>query len=136
VSSVVIDASAALAWCFPDEGSKEADRILAALKGSSILVPAVWALEVANAILVGERRKRLKQPEILRFVALLESLPKSQDHLSVSENLADVLPLARLHGLSAYDAAYFELAVRHNSLLATLDAGLRKAARRHGVKIL
>jgi predicted nucleic acid-binding protein len=136
MTSVVVDASVALAWCFPDEGGKEADRMLAALKGVSILVPAVWPLEIANAILVGERRKRLKQPEILRFIALLESLPISQDHQTVSDAVAHVLPLSQIHGLSAYDAAYLELAIRHNALLATLDAGLQKAAKRAGVKTL
>jgi predicted nucleic acid-binding protein len=133
MTSVVVDASVALAWCFPDEGSKEADRILAALKGLAILVPAVWALEVANAILVGERRKRLKQPEITRFLALLESLPISPENSTVSEAVADVLPLARAHGLSAYDAAYLELAIRHNCPVATLDNGLQKAAKRAGI---
>jgi len=136
MTSVVIDASVALAWGFPDEGNKEADRILAALKGHAIFVPAVWALEIANAMLEGERRKRLKQPEILRFVDLLESLPISEDHQRVSESVTHVLPLARVHGLSAYDASYLEVAIRHNASLATLDTDLQKAARRAGIKVL
>ena len=136
MTSVVVDASVALAWCFPDETSKEADGILATLKGNAILVPAVWSLEIANALLVGERRKRLKQPEILRFVALLESLPISEDHQTVTDRVNNVLPLARAHGLSAYDAAYLELAIRHNSPLATLDTSLQKAAKRAGIKVL
>lgn len=135
MTSVVVDASLALAWCFPDEWNQEADRILVAMKGLSIHVPAVWSLEIANAILVGERRKRLRQAEILRFIALLESLEISQDHQSVGQIVSQVLPTARAHGLSAYDAAYLELAIRHNSQLATLDAGLRKAARQSGIKV-
>lgn len=133
MSGVVVDASVALAWCFPDEASQYADGVLVALKGQVIVVPAVWGLEIANAILVGERRKRLKQPEILRFVALLEALSILQDSQPVSESVSNVLPLSRQHGLSAYDAAYIELAIRHNAPLATLDGGLRKAARRAGV---
>ena len=136
MTGVVVDASVALAWCFPDEGSKEADRILAALNGMPILVPAIWALEIANAILVGERRKRLKQPEILRFVALLESLPITEDHQTVADSVANVLPVARNYSLSAYDAAYLELAIRHNSPFATLDAALQKAAKRVGIQTL
>jgi predicted nucleic acid-binding protein len=135
MTSVVVDASVALAWCFPDESSKEADRILANLKGKGILVPAIWALEIANAMLVGERRKRLKQPEILRFVALIESLAILEDHQTVTDRINNVLPLARVHGLSAYDAAYLELAVRHDTPLATLDVALQKAARRAGIKV-
>jgi predicted nucleic acid-binding protein len=74
LSGVVVDASVALAWCFPDEASEYADRVLVALKGQTLVVLAVWGLEIANALLTGERRKRLKRSEILRFVALLEGL--------------------------------------------------------------
>jgi predicted nucleic acid-binding protein len=135
LSGVVVDASVALAWCFPDEASEYADGVLIGLKGQAIVVPAVWGLEIANAMLAGERRRRLKQPEILRFVALLEGLSIVQDGQAVSESVSNVLPLARDYGLSAYDAAYLELSIRHGVPLATLDANLRKAAQRAGVKI-
>jgi predicted nucleic acid-binding protein len=84
LSSVVIDASVALAWCFPDEGSSYADAVLVELRGNPILVPSVWALEVANGVLVGERSKRLHQPEIRRFRTLLENLSVVQDLQSQS----------------------------------------------------
>ena len=131
----MVDASVALAWCFPDEASEYADRVLVALKGQTLVVPAVWGLEIANALLTGERRKRLKQPEILRFVALLEGLSILQDGQAVSESVNNVLPLARDYGLSAYDAAYLELAIRHDVPLATLDRNLQKAAKRAGIRI-
>jgi predicted nucleic acid-binding protein len=136
LSGVVVDASVVLAWCFPDEASEYADAVLVALKGQAIVVPAVWGLEIANAMLAGERRKRLKQPEILRFLALLEGLPIVQGGQAVSENVSNVLPLARHYDLSAYDAAYLELSIRHGVPLATLDAKLQKAAQRAGVKIV
>jgi predicted nucleic acid-binding protein len=135
LSGVVVDGSVALAWCFPDEASEYADGVLVALKGQAIVVPAVWGLEIANAMLAGERRKRLKQPEILRFVALLEGLSIVQDSQRVSESVSNVLPLAGAYGLSAYDAAYLDLSIRHGVPLATLDAKLRRAAQRAGVKI-
>lgn len=125
----------ALAWCFPDEASEYADRVLVALKGQTIIVPAVWGLEIASAMLAGERRKRLKQPEILRFVALLEGLSILQDGQTASENIGRVLSLARDYGLSPYDAAYLELAIRHAAPLATLDGNLQKAALRDGIRI-
>jgi predicted nucleic acid-binding protein len=86
-------------------------------------------------MLAGERRKRLKQPEILRFLALLEGLSIVQDGQAVSESVSNVLPLARHYDLSAYDAAYLELSIRLGVPLATLDAKLQKAAQRAGVKI-
>ena len=135
MTEIVLDASTALAWCFPDETSEHADAILAALEGKTILVPAVWGLEIANAVLVGERHKRLRQPEIRRFTTLLESLPVVQDARPVTAYVSDVLPVAREYSLSAYDAAYLELSMRHSAPLATLDAKLQRAAQRAGVEI-
>jgi predicted nucleic acid-binding protein len=131
----VIDASVALAWCFPDEASEYADGVLVALEGQAMLVPAVWGLEIANAILAGERSKRLRQPEIRRFITLLESLSTVQDVQPAGDHVSNVLPLAREYGLSAYDAAYLELSIRHGAPLATLDGKLRKAAQKAGVRI-
>lgn len=129
----MLDASVALAWAFPDEGSEYADAVLVSLKGETILVPSLWAIEVTNVLAIGERRKRLREAEIRRFLALLEGLPILQDFQSAGDAVKGILPLAREYGLSAYDAAYLELAVRKGAPLATLDTGLRKAAREAGV---
>ena len=134
MTRVVLDASVALAWCFPDEASEYADGVLVALEGCSLLVPAVWGLEITNAMLVGERGKRLRQPEILRFVDLLETLPLIQDTQPVGEQLSNIFPVAREYGLSAYDAAYLELSMRRGAPLATLDGKLRTAAQKAGVE--
>ena len=134
-AAVVLDASTALAWCFPDEASPYADEVLMRLEGITILVPAVWGLEIANAVLTGERKKRLKAPEIRLFAELLESLPLVEDRQSASESIRDIIPLAREHSLSAYDAAYLSLAIRRAAPLATLGAKLMKAARRTGIGI-
>jgi predicted nucleic acid-binding protein len=133
--TVVLDASTALAWCFPDEASEDADAVLVAIEGAAVLVPAVWSLEIANALLVGERQKRLRQPEILRFLTLLESLPIAEDTQTAADRVRNVLPIAREFGVSAYDGAYLELAVRRGAALATLDGKLAKAARAAGVAL-
>jgi predicted nucleic acid-binding protein len=135
LTGIVVDASVALAWCFPDAGSDYADKALVALDDVSILVPAIWSLEVANGILAGERSKRLHQPEIQRFSTLLQNLPIVQDAQPAEENLTNVLPLAREYGLSAYAAAYLELSLRHSAPLATLDQKLRKAAQKAGARL-
>jgi predicted nucleic acid-binding protein len=135
VTGVVVDASVALAWGFPDEGSAYADGVLEGLDERPALVPALWALEVANGLVIGERRKRLQQADISRFVALLEGLTIIQDERSVNETVAGIVPLAREHKLSAYDAAYLDLAIREGAPLATLDNPLRKAAKAAGVRI-
>jgi predicted nucleic acid-binding protein len=136
LNEIVIDASVALAWCFPDETSDYADGVLAALEDRAAMVPAIWSLEIANALLVGERRKRIRQPEVRRFVELLKSLNIVEDGQAFADTVSNILPLALEHDLSAYDAAYLDVAVRHGAPLATLDAALQKAARAAGVKIL
>jgi predicted nucleic acid-binding protein len=135
LSPVVVDASVALAWCFPDETSDYADGVLVALEGKTILVPAVWSLEITNAVLVGERRKRLNQPDVQQFTTLLESLSPVQDSQPAANHVNQVLPIARTYGLSAYDAAYLELSIRHTAPLATLDDKLQRAAKQAGIQI-
>ena len=92
-------------------------------------------LEVANAVLVGERKKRLKPAEVEIFTSLLESLPVVQDRHPVSDNIRSVLAIARVHGLSAYDAVYLELSIRQSAPLATFDRKLQKAANEAGIKL-
>ncbi len=132
---IVIDACIALAWCFPDETSASADAVLVAMEGHTILVSAVWSLELANAVLTGERHKRLSQLEIKSFTELLSNLTIVIDAQTTGEHIANVVPLARAHNLSAYDAAYLELAIRRSAPIATLDNKLQRAAKQEGVRI-
>jgi len=136
LTGIVVDASVALAWCFPDEASEYAEAVLIALEERSILVPAIWPLEITNAVVVAERRKRISSSDIRRFVELLEGLKINEDSLPVARGVSNILPLAREYGLSAYDASYLEVAIRNGAALATLDAGLEKAGRKAGVEIL
>jgi predicted nucleic acid-binding protein len=128
LKGIVIDASVALAWCFPDEVSDYAESVLLALEKRAAMVPAIWASEITNALLVGERRNRLGRPEVRRFVELLKGLEIVQDVQTVTDTMNDVFPLAQEYRLSAYDAAYLDVAVRRQIPLATLDSDLRKAA--------
>ena len=135
VNGIVIDASVALAWCFPDEASDYADAVLVALEDRTVIVPAIWPVEITNALLVGERRKRIRQPEVRRFVELLKGLNILEDGQPFADTVSNILPLAREYDLSAYDAAYLDVAVRHGAPLATLDAALQKAARAAGIRV-
>ena len=135
MTGIVVDASVALAWGFPDEASEYADGVLLALEGRAVIVPAVWALEIANAVLVAERRKRVKQQDVRRFVELLGGLTIIEHSQTVADTVSHVLPLARAYSLSAYEAAYVDVAVRQGAPLATLDRALQKAGRSAGLKI-
>jgi predicted nucleic acid-binding protein len=130
-----VDASVALAWGFPDEGNEYADVVLMGLERGTMLVPALFALEVANALVIGERRKRLRAADIRRFFALLEGISIVQDVQPLGGLMSSAVALAREHGLSAYDAAYLELAIREGTPLATLDGNLRTAVLKAGAEV-
>jgi len=135
LSGIVVDASVALARCFADETSDYADGVLVALKGDIVNVPSIWAVEIANAILVGERNKRITPVDVRRFEELLGALTIVENTQTVVETITNVLPLAREYKLSAYHAAYLDLSLRQGALLATLDSSLQKAGRSAGIRI-
>jgi predicted nucleic acid-binding protein len=132
----VIDSSIALAWALPDETSKEADRFLSQISIRSILwVPALWWYETANALLMAQRRKRLTEAERIRLMELYRRLPIRTEMVLDSDSMARFHMLAIEYHLSAYDAAYLELAQRRGLGLATVDRPLREAAQRAGMKV-
>jgi len=125
----VVDASVSLAWGLEDESNEYTDAVLDALENGKALVPCIWLLEVSNALLVAERRGRVTQAMVAGFLEYLRSLP------IVVGIFGEVLLLAREQGLSVYDAAYLDLALRRGLPLATQDQVLREAARRMGVEL-
>lgn len=131
----VLDCSVTMAWCFGDEATAYTDGVRDRLAEMRAVVPSLWALEVANATIVGERRKRLDEARSQRFFALLDALPIVIDDETSRRAFSDVVHLARAHQLSAYDAAYLELAIRRGLPLACLDGKLRAAASAAGVKL-
>lgn len=132
----VLDCSMALAWGLPDEGAKAADAFLAGLPRRSVLhVPALWWYEVSNALVVAQRRRRLSEADAVRLMELFARLPLRTDLDLAPVILLRLRALASEHGLSAYDAAYLELAQRLGLALATLDRRLSDAARRAAVRV-
>ena len=131
----VLDCSVTIAWLFKDEASPKTDKLRATLVETEALVPALWPLEVANVLLVATRKGRLKRAEVPRVVELLSALPITVDARTAPQALGATFSLAHEYGLSAYDAAYLELATREAVPLATLDKALAKAAKRCGVEL-
>jgi predicted nucleic acid-binding protein len=132
-AAFVLDGSITLAWFFEDETNAYADAVHDALASATAVAPSLWPLEVANAVLMGERRKRTTEAKVSTFLALLRSLPVALDDETGLHAWNDTLRLARAHQLSAYDAAYLELALRRKLPLATLDVRLKAAAHAAGV---
>lgn len=128
----VLDASVAAAWLFPEEGTAAATAAARRLEDDVALVPALFWFEIRNVVLVGERRGRLTAADSGRFLARLDDLPLDVDRTPAG---AVLCALARSHALSAYDAAYLELAQRRAVPLATLDHRLAAATAAEGVEL-
>jgi len=135
---LVLDGSAALAFVLRDERVTAGARaVRAALEEAErILVPGHWWLEVVNGIVVAERRKRLTAAAGMEIIKIFRELDVEVDAEPAADVVERVASLAREKNLSAYDAAYLELAVRNGVALASQDKALLGAAASFGVKTL
>ena len=132
----VLDGSMALAWALPDEHSSSADAFWPAVqKDYLVWVPALFWYEIANGIAMAQKRGRILEAHTIRLIELFEKLPVRTDAMVGGTQLSRCTALAARHGLSAYDAAYLELACRQGFGLATLDDKLSRAAAKAGVEV-
>ncbi len=132
----VLDCSVAISWCLVDENNPTANAILAMMPDAEAFVPGIWSLEIANVLLVAERRNRMTQDQSEEAITLLQSLLIQVDTATDANALGATLTLGRQEGLAAYDAAYLELALRLGLPLATIDQRLALAATRCGVDLV
>ncbi len=134
----VLDNSVTMRWFFEDGSTPDlayADKVLASMTNWSAIVPVTWGLEVANVLARAEAKNQVTADQGGTFIEMLRGLDIECDSDTFEHALSDTLQLARAHELSSYDASYLELAVRLDIPLATLDEGLKKAAKKTGVKL-
>jgi predicted nucleic acid-binding protein len=134
--SFVLDNSVALTWCFEDERTPATAALLEQVGELGAQAPMLWPLEALNGLLVAERRGRLDASRRLRLAGFLRALPITLDVDTASQAWSETARLAERFGLSAYDAAYLELAQRRDLPLASLDRALRAAATVLGLTVL
>ena len=132
----VLDCSVTMAWVFPDEANQSSDALRESLVKDSAVVPVLWPIEVGNVLLVATQRGRITEGDWPRIRDDLEALPIDIDLESCDRVLHTVLPIARDHKLSVYDAMYLELALRRRLPLATLDQKLTACAKAAGVEVV
>jgi len=132
----VADASVAIGWVHPSQATKLTEAMLEELSaGARLEVPALWPLEVANALIVLQRRRKLTEGERSLALRWLRGLPLHIDHEMAALAFSELSELAAEHQLSIYDAAYLELAQRRDLALGSKDGPLRRAARKAGVAL-
>lgn len=134
--SFVLDNSVALAWCFEDERTPAVLALLDRLTEAGAMAPQLWPIEAMNGLLTAERRGRITGLERQRLAGFLHALPISIDDQTANQVWTATAQLAGQHRLSAYDAAYLELAQRLALPLATRDQALIVAAEAIGVSLL
>ncbi len=129
---IVLDCSYAMALVMHDETRPAS--LMQALSGR-LYAPAIWPLEVANALRNSVRRRRLSETEVPAVCADLEAL--GVETLNTADGrVRPHFEAAQTHGLTPYDTAYLELALQRHWALATLDSQMSAAAQRAGVVVL
>ena len=133
---MVVDSSVILTWCFEDEQTAASLALLEQVVEHGAVAPTVWPLEVLNALVMAERRKRVIAAQRQRLTGFLRDLPIALDAETAAQAWSATVQLAERHRLTVYDAAYLELAQRRGLPLASLDNELRAAAEAVGVALV
>jgi predicted nucleic acid-binding protein len=132
----VPDASVAIGWVHPAQATAYTAAMLDTIAdGATLEVPALWPVEVANALAVLVRRRKLSEGERQTGLGWLRGLPVRVDHEMAALAFSRLSELASAYQLTVYDAAYLELAQRRQLVLGCVDGPLRKAARQAGVAV-
>lgn len=131
VTAFVVDASVSAAWLLPDEATPATEAALQATVTHDVWVPALWVLEMSNLLISAQRRRRISAEKRQVLAQAASALRLRVDRETVT--ILDLDGLASRHGLTAYDAAYLELAMRRGLPLATQDAALIAAMAQAGV---
>ncbi len=133
----VLDVSACMPWCCEDETTPASEEMLEwAKQGSEWHVPSIWAWEILNAVGVAIKRQRIAADRGREFLEQLSTLNFKIDRGPQLQEFSRLHSLANRYQLTAYDAAYLDLALRLSLPLATRDDDLRKAAASEGIAIL
>ena len=136
-SGWVIDATIGVSWVHQKQSTAEAVELLRQSdRGTPIIVPPLWFPEIANVLLVLQRRGVLSPDERKSGLRAIANMHLTVDDTPAHTALGVSSDLAETHGLTVYDATYLEAAIRHGLGLATRDAALQRAAKACGVPTL
>ena len=134
--SLVLDPSLALSWYFEDERTAEADALLDQVVDRGAVVPALWRLEVANGFQTAIRWQRIDAAFRDAALAELATMEITVDTDTDANAWTTTVRLSDRFELTAYDAAYLEVAQRRRLPLASLDQRLCGAAVALGLTVL
>jgi predicted nucleic acid-binding protein len=136
VRAFVLDASVVMAWFFKDETNALAEHVMTLVESCHVHVPYHWHAEIANSMIIGERKGRAEPAFVKQFSLVIDNFDILPESPLAERNALSLLPLARQHQLTIYDALYLDLAQRRECPIATLDKALARAAVNAGVTVL
>lgn len=121
----------------PDQATTATDTLLDDVaSGAMVVVPVLWFTEMANGLLVLQRRRKITPAERRTALQTLSDLTLVVDEEAHRAAFRKTSELAEKHGLTVYDATYLEVAVRRKLSLATRDSALKTAAKQCGLRVL
>jgi len=133
----VIDSSVGFAWVHPDQATTATDQLLDDVaNGAAVVVPVLWFVEMANGLLILQRRRKITSAERRIALQTLSDLTLVVDEEAGRAAFRKTSDLAERHGLTVYDATYLEVAMRRKLSLATRDGALKAAAKHCGLSVL
>ena len=136
-ASFIVDASVGFAWVYQGQATPETEQLLNEVAaGATVIVPALWFLEMSNVLLMAQRRHRLTAAQRKAAMEKLTAMQLTVDEEGTRNAFGKTSELAEKHGLTIYDATYLELALRRSLPLASRDEALKIAAKQCGLKTL
>lgn len=138
MSRFVLDNTVTMAWCFTEEATELTETLLSRLSSltDNAIVPALWLYEVVNVTELAVRKGRITEEKARTFLESRADLPIEVENPTRTQMFVSVRSLVAQHKLTAYDASYLELAIRHNLPIASSDKALTKTARIAGVNLI
>lgn len=135
MKQIVVDASCIGPFLLPDEAENLLPQVIDALESGSAIVPAHWPAEVGSLALSARKRGRIDGDVLAETMTDLGTFDIEIDASSPIQLWSSVMAVAQQHGLSFYDAAYLEIAIRRNLPLLTGDKALARAGDAAGIKV-
>ena len=130
----VLDNSVACGWFLENQATHYTEAIARRLEDDQAFVPQLWEPELTNVLRTACLKQRLTAQAAQQVLERIGSLPITVDRQA--SRPSEILALALRFGLSSYDAAYLELALRLQLPVATLDGPLRDAAVASGAGVV
>lgn len=120
----VLDNSVVIGWCFQNQATAYTDRVLDLLADETAHAPGLWVLEFSNILRKTMKAGKLDEARAMELIETISALPLSIDY--TPSTIANNLELANKYGLSSYDAAYLELAMRLKLPIAARDGAFER----------